>query len=87
MDLSDEEYKEKYGYSKPIGGAGIMGMMVTPDFSGVDNIVKETIGFGGVRPNLGLKALETERAARRSLKTYDMMSKRDAFLKNRIGKV
>ena len=87
MDLSDEEYRDKHGYNKPDTSVGIAGMLVAPEWSGVEHLTKGLVGFGGKTPNLGLEALETERAARRSLKAYDMMSKRDAFLKSRIGKV
>ena len=40
---------------------------VMNDFSGVENIAAENFGFGGVRPNLGLHKLETERQSARVL--------------------
>ena len=30
-DLSDEEYLEKYGYNKPVGGIGVLGALVAPE--------------------------------------------------------
>lgn len=86
-DLSDEAYKEKRGYNKPIGGTGVIGMLVMPDFSGVENLAKGISGFGGIKYNAGLEALETEKAAKKALKVYESAVKRDNFLKNRFGKV
>lgn len=85
-DLDNETYKEKYGYYKPDNSVGIAGMLVTPEWEGVEHLVKGISGFGGVKPNLGLKALETEKRSKQLLKSYEESLKRDTFLKNRIGK-
>lgn len=87
MDLSDEAYREKYGYNKPNNSVGIMGMLVAPEWTGVENLTKGISGFGGAKYNAGLEALEAERQAQKALKVYDTMTKRDAFLKERFGKV
>ena len=36
VDLSNEEYKQKYGYYKPDNSIGIAGMLIMPEFSGVE---------------------------------------------------
>ena len=80
-DLSDEEYFNKYGYNKPIGGLGPLVEMTTigpvADFSGVEHLAKGTFGNGGVRANVGLKNLKTEKRALDLAKSFDEEIKRD----------
>ena len=61
-------------------------MLVMPDFSGVENLTKGISGFNGVKPNLGLQSLQAEKRSKALLNQYDKALKRDAFLKERIGK-
>ena len=56
------------------------------DFSGVENIVRENIGFGGARPNLGLQKLKTENRSKELLKNYDIIARRNAYVKDRFNK-
>lgn len=80
-DLSDEEYFNKYGYNKPIGGLGPLVEMTTigpvGDFSGVSNVVKGTFGNGGVRANVGLQSMNAEKRAIQLAKSYDEELRRD----------
>lgn len=80
-DLSDEEYFNKYGYNKPIGGLGPLVEMTTigpvGDFSGVSNVVKGTFGNGGVRANVGLQSMNAEKRAMQLAKSYDEELRRD----------
>lgn len=48
-DLSDEEYLEKYGYNKPVGGIGILGALVAPEWEGLEipEITMQHIGNQG----------------------------------------
>ena len=48
-DLSDEEYLEKYGYNKPVGGIGILGALVAPEWEGLEipEITAQHIGNQG----------------------------------------
>ena len=48
-DLSDEEYFEKYGYNKPVGGIGILGALVAPEWEGLEipEIAAQHIGNQG----------------------------------------
>lgn len=48
MDLSDEEYFKKHGYNKPIGGIGILGALVAPEWEGLEApVVAENFGRAG----------------------------------------
>jgi len=89
-DLSDEEYLEKHGHNKPVGGLGPFVEMTTigpvSDFSGVSNIVKGTFGNGGVKANVGLQNLNTEKRALQLLKSYDEELKRDRVALEWAGK-
>lgn len=80
-DLSDEEYLEKHGYNKPVGGLGPLVEMTTispiADFSGVEHLVKGTFGNGGVRANVGLRSLNAEKRALQLAKSYEEELKRD----------
>ena len=48
-DLTDEEYFEKYGYNKPVGGIGILGALVAPEWEGLEipEITAQHIGNQG----------------------------------------
>jgi len=48
-NLSDEEYLEKYGYNKPVGGIGILGALVAPEWEGLEipEIAAQHIGNQG----------------------------------------
>lgn len=65
----------------------------TNNFSGVENLSKEAIGFGGARPNLGLQAKQTEERSKELIKIFDKFAKknslearREAFMQERFGK-
>lgn len=65
----------------------------TNNFSGVENLSKEAIGFGGARPNLGLQAKQTEERSKELIKIFDEFAKknslearREAFMQERFGK-
>ena len=65
----------------------------TNNFSGVENLSKEAIGFGGVRPNLGLQMKQTENRSKELIKIFDEFAKksslearREAFMQERFGK-
>lgn len=48
-DLSDEEYFNKYGYNKPIGGIGVVGLLVAPEWEGLEALpVAENFGKVGI---------------------------------------
>lgn len=48
-DLTDEEYFAKHGYSKPIGGIGILGALVMPEWEGLEVLpVAENFGKVGL---------------------------------------
>lgn len=47
-DLSDEEYLKKYGYNKPVGGIGVLGALVAPEWEGLEApVVAENFGRAG----------------------------------------
>lgn len=48
-DLSDKEYLEKYGYNKPVGGIGVLGALVAPEWEGLEipEITAQHIGNQG----------------------------------------
>lgn len=48
-DLSDEKYLEKYGYNKPVGGIGVLGALVAPEWEGLEipEIAAQHIGNQG----------------------------------------
>lgn len=89
-DLSEEEYLAKHGYNKPIGGLGPLVEMTTigpiADFSGVEHIVKGTFGNGGVRANVGLTNLATEKRAMQLAKSYEEQLKRNKTALEWAGK-
>ena len=65
----------------------------TNNFSGVENLSKEAIGFGGARPNLGLQIKQTEDRSKELIKIFDEFAKqnslearREAFMQERFGK-
>lgn len=56
------------------------------DFSGVENIEPENFGYGGVRPNLGLRKLRTERKAWQLLNSAAEEQKRNTAALNQYSK-
>ena len=89
-ELSNKEYISKHGYAKPVGGLGPLVEMTTTgpvaDFSGVKNIVKGTFGNGGVKANVGLQSMKTERRALDLAKSYDEEVKRNKAALDWAGK-
>lgn len=60
-DLSDEEYRAKYGYNKPIGSSGMLGFLVAPEWEGLEipEVTSMHRGFQGTPK--GISAVETSR--------------------------
>ena len=80
---TDDWYRE-HGMVKPYTGMGAAGLVspestlgVMNDFKGVSNIVKGNFGFNGVKPNLGLTALKTEKRAMQLARSYEAQQKRN----------
>ena len=60
-DLSDEEYRAKHGYNKPVGSSGMLGFLVAPEFEGLEfpEITAQHFGSQGIAR--GASAVESER--------------------------
>lgn len=59
---------------------------IMSDFSGVENVAAENVGYGGVRHNLGLQKLRTENRAGQLAKSYDQEVNRNHSALNWSGK-
>lgn len=59
-DLSDEEYRTKYGYNKPVGSSGMLGFLVAPEWEGLE-IPEVTAMHYGTKAKPVMQAIETER--------------------------
>lgn len=84
-NLSQEEYAEKHGFSKPLTGfAPLPTIPESGPFEGIEYLAKGHFGTGA-RYNAGLQNLATEREAAKVLKqTSQPISKWDKFLRKSV---
>lgn len=60
-DLSDEEYRIKYGYNKPIGSSEMLGFLVAPEWEGLEFPEITAMHYGLKGASKGTSAVETAR--------------------------
>ena len=60
-DLSDEEYRIKYGYNKPVGSSGMLGFLVAPEWEGLEIPEVTAMHYGLRGTPKSISAVETSR--------------------------